>query len=97
VVLLPQARRAGHRLSCSFAAVGPRVPGDRRCEAAIRPFLHATDVYVCEPRILAAHFHPTPRTGDCFFFATFKRQPQTAGKSIRAVRAAVCLLGTRLY
>jgi hypothetical protein len=56
--------------------------------AAIRPFVHAADVYACEPLVLAARFRPTTRTGDRCFFTTFKRQPQKAGKSIRAVRAA---------
>jgi hypothetical protein len=52
--------------------------------SAIRPFVHATDIYACEPGILTAHFRPMPKAGDCFFFATFKRQPGNSGRGVRA-------------
>ncbi|TVU27087.1 hypothetical protein EJB05_29667, partial [Eragrostis curvula] len=55
---------------------------------AIRPFLYDADIYACEPGVLAAQFRPTPRDGNRFFFTFCKQQPQKAGKSSRAVRAA---------
>ncbi|TVT96740.1 hypothetical protein EJB05_58036, partial [Eragrostis curvula] len=67
----------------------PRLIAGEPLHPAIRPYLHDTDIYACEPGVLAAQFQPTPRTGDRFFFTTCKRQPsQKAGKSGRAVRAA---------
>ncbi|TVU50789.1 hypothetical protein EJB05_02179, partial [Eragrostis curvula] len=66
----------------------PRLIAGEPLHPAIRPYLHQTDIYACEPGVLAAHFQPTPRTGDRFFFTSCKRQPQKAGKSSRAVRAA---------
>ncbi|GJN13851.1 hypothetical protein PR202_gb00601 [Eleusine coracana subsp. coracana] len=67
----------------------PRLIAGEPMHAAIRPFVHAADVYACEPGALAAQFRPTPKTGDRFFFTTCKLQPRKQpGKSIRAVRAA---------
>ncbi|TVU27081.1 hypothetical protein EJB05_29660, partial [Eragrostis curvula] len=67
----------------------PRLIAGELLHPAIRPYLHDTDIYACEPGVLAAQFQPTPRTGDRFFFTTCKRQPsQKAGKASRAVRAA---------
>ncbi|KAK3119682.1 hypothetical protein QOZ80_9AG0673720 [Eleusine coracana subsp. coracana] len=67
----------------------PRLIAGEPMHAAIRPFVHAADIYACEPGVLAAQFRPTPRTGDRFFFTTCKLQPhKQTRKSIRAVRAA---------
>jgi hypothetical protein len=63
----------------------PRLIAGVPMHAAVRSFVHATDIYACEPAVLAAHYRPTPKAGDRFFFTTFKRQP---GKSIRGVRVA---------
>ncbi|GJN34542.1 hypothetical protein PR202_gb23213 [Eleusine coracana subsp. coracana] len=63
----------------------PRLVAGEPMHAVIRPFVHAADVYACEPGVLAAQFRPTPRTGDRFFFSTCKLQSH---KSARAVRAA---------
>jgi hypothetical protein len=63
----------------------PRLIAGEPMHAAVRSFVHSTDIYACEPAVLAAQFRPTPKTGDRFFFTTFKRQP---GKSGRAVRVA---------
>jgi hypothetical protein len=52
--------------------------------AAIRPFVHTTDIYACDPGVLAAHFRPTPIAGDRFFFSSFKRQPGNSGKGVRS-------------
>ncbi|GJM99447.1 hypothetical protein PR202_ga16545 [Eleusine coracana subsp. coracana] len=66
----------------------PRLVAGEPMHAAIRPFVHAADVYACEPGVLAARFRPTPKTGDRFFFTACKLQSHKAGKSARAVRAA---------
>ncbi|GJN28374.1 hypothetical protein PR202_gb16486 [Eleusine coracana subsp. coracana] len=66
----------------------PRLIAGAPMHAAIRPFVHAADIYACEPGVLAAQFRPTPKTGDRFFFTTCKLQPHKAGKNSRAVRAA---------
>ncbi|GJN28378.1 hypothetical protein PR202_gb16491 [Eleusine coracana subsp. coracana] len=66
----------------------PRLIAGEPMHAAIRPFVHAADIYACEPGVLAAQFRPTPKTGDRFFFTTCKLQPHKAGKNSRAVRAA---------
>jgi hypothetical protein len=63
----------------------PRLIAGVPMHAAVRSFVHATDIYAWEPAELAAHYRPTPKSGDRFFFTTFKRQP---GKSIRGVRVA---------
>ncbi|GJM88069.1 hypothetical protein PR202_ga04092 [Eleusine coracana subsp. coracana] len=67
----------------------PRLIAGEPMHPAIRPFVHAADVYACEPGALAAQFRPTPKTGDRFFFTTCKLQPRKQkGKSIRASRVA---------
>ncbi|TVT99498.1 hypothetical protein EJB05_55167, partial [Eragrostis curvula] len=66
----------------------PRLIAGEPMHPAIRPYIHDTDIYACEPGVLAAQFQPTPRAGDRFFFTFCKRQPQKVGKSSRAVRAA---------
>jgi hypothetical protein len=48
------------------------------------PFVHTTDIYASEPGVLAAHFRPTPKTGDRFFFSSFKRQPGNSGREVRS-------------
>jgi hypothetical protein len=42
--------------------------------------VHSTDVYAFEPAVFAAQFRPTPKTGNRFFFTTFKRQPGKAAR-----------------
>ncbi|TVU27083.1 hypothetical protein EJB05_29662, partial [Eragrostis curvula] len=66
----------------------PRLIAGEPLHPTIRPYLHDADIYACEPGVLAAQFQPTPRAGDRFFFTSCKRQPQKAGKSSRAGRAA---------
>jgi hypothetical protein len=53
----------------------PRLIAGEPMHAAIRPF------------VLAARFRPTPKAGDRFFFATFKRQPGNSGKGVRSAGA----------
>jgi hypothetical protein len=62
----------------------PRLIAGEPMHAAIRPFVHATDIYAREPGALAARFRPTPKAGHRFFFSSFKRQPGNSGRGVRA-------------
>jgi hypothetical protein len=62
----------------------PRLIAGVPMHAAVRPFVHVTDIYACEPAELAAHYRPTPKSGDRFFFTTFKLQPGNSGRAVRS-------------
>jgi hypothetical protein len=62
----------------------PRLIAGVPMHATVRSFIHSTDIYAWEPAVLAAHYRPTPKAGDRFFFTTFKRQPGNSGKGVRS-------------
>ncbi|KAL6642212.1 hypothetical protein ACP70R_020393 [Stipagrostis hirtigluma subsp. patula] len=66
----------------------PRLIAGAPLHDALRPVIHCTDIYACEPGVLAGRFRPAPKTDDRFFFTPVKLQPKKAGKASRAVRAA---------
>ncbi|PUZ43611.1 LOW QUALITY PROTEIN: hypothetical protein GQ55_8G022400 [Panicum hallii var. hallii] len=47
-------------------------------QEAVRPVIHQTDVYACEPADLARQFRPMPRTGHRFFFTSCKKGVRSA-------------------
>ncbi|KAL6657720.1 hypothetical protein ACP70R_005500 [Stipagrostis hirtigluma subsp. patula] len=66
----------------------PRLIAGAPLHDALRPVIHRTDIYACEPGVLAGRFRPAPKTDDRFFFTPVKVQQKKAGKASRAVRAA---------
>ncbi|RLN31225.1 hypothetical protein C2845_PM05G06280 [Panicum miliaceum] len=57
----------------------PRLVAGAPLHEAVRPVVHHTDVYACEPADLARQFRPMPRTGHRFFFTSCWKGVRAAG------------------
>lgn len=72
----------------------PRLIGGEPMHAALRPFIHDTDIYACAPGALAAQFRALPSMdGARFFFTAVRRQRHTPGEGVRRARARVRAAG----